>query len=155
MANICVFCDGTWQTDEDEENGVLTVSNVAKMRNTLALGDAGGEAQKRYYHPGVGTGGGRLSRLIGGGFGVGLQDNVKSAYKWLSVTYEPGDRIHLFGFSRGAFTVRTLAGRPVHAVSLLGHNAPLAFRHSSDGLEIDLPATPPCDYAYTFKIELG
>ncbi|MCB1832026.1 MAG: DUF2235 domain-containing protein, partial [Geminicoccaceae bacterium] len=110
MANICVFCDGTWQTDEDEENGVLTVSNVAKMRNSLAHEDTAGEAQKRYYHPGVGTGGGRLSRLIGGGFGVGLQDNVKSAYKWLSVTYEPGDRIHLFGFSRGAYTVRSLGG---------------------------------------------
>ena len=68
-----------------------------------------------------------------------------------------GDTLYAvcLGWPADKATVRTLAGRPVHAVSLLGHNAPLAFRHSSDGLEIDLPATPPCDYAYTFKIELG
>ena len=57
------------------------------------------------------------------GWGVGLGDNVKSAYKWLSVNYQPNDKIFLFGFSRGAFTVRSLAGM-IGACGLLDLSSP-------------------------------
>jgi hypothetical protein len=49
-------------------------------------------------------------RVLGGAAGLGLKRNVKGLYKALARVYDPGDRIYLFGFSRGAFTVRTLAG---------------------------------------------
>lgn len=110
MANLIVCCDGTWNTPDDKDGGVPTPTNVVKIKGCVAAADTGGEEQKIYYHTGVGTEGGLVNSVAGGGFGVGLADNVKSAYKWLAVTYKPGDRIFLFGFSRGAFTVRSLAG---------------------------------------------
>jgi uncharacterized protein (DUF2235 family) len=68
-----------------------------------------GSAQIVYYHPGVGTGNG-LDRLIGGGTGVGLARNVRDAYAFLVNNYMPGDEIFLFGFSRGAYTARSISG---------------------------------------------
>ncbi|WP_207537252.1 T6SS phospholipase effector Tle1-like catalytic domain-containing protein [Sabulicella rubraurantiaca] len=62
-----------------------------------------------YYQPGVGTRFG-LDRFRGGGFGLGLDANVRRAYKFLSFHYEPGDEIYVFGFSRGAYTARSLVG---------------------------------------------
>jgi len=64
--------------------------------------------QVTYYSVGVGTQYGE--RLKGGMFGWGLDKEVLQAYEWLSETYEPDDRIYIFGFSRGAFTARSLAG---------------------------------------------
>ena len=62
-----------------------------------------------YYHPGVGTGNG-LDRLIGGGTGVGLSRNVRDAYAFIVNNHQPMDEIFLFGFSRGAYTARSIAG---------------------------------------------
>lgn len=70
---------------------------------------ADGTSQIVYYHPGVGTGNG-LDRLIGGGTGVGLARNVRDAYAFLVNNYRDGDEIFLFGFSRGAYTARSVAG---------------------------------------------
>jgi Uncharacterized alpha/beta hydrolase domain (DUF2235) len=64
----------------------------------------------RDYHSGVGTEGGILSRVLGGAVGDGLDKNIKSAYKWLGQNYHPGDSIFIFGFSRGAYTARYVAG---------------------------------------------
>jgi uncharacterized protein (DUF2235 family) len=61
-----------------------------------------------YYRSGVGTR--RWEKLRGGAFGMGLSSNVKDAYRFLADAYEPGDELYLFGFSRGAFTARSLAG---------------------------------------------
>jgi len=70
---------------------------------------ADGIDQVVLYTYGVGTGGG-LDTFTGGAFGRGMEQNVRSMYRFLVHNYEPGDEIYLFGFSRGAFTVRTLAG---------------------------------------------
>jgi len=51
-----------------------------------------------------------LGRFIGGAVGDGLDKNIKSAYKWLGQNYQPGDSIYIFGFSRGAYTARYVAG---------------------------------------------
>jgi uncharacterized protein (DUF2235 family) len=110
MANLIVCSDGTWNTPDDMKNGVPTPTNVWKIHNALADLDATKTAQKKYYHPGVGTDGSWWNKLVGGGTGEGLNRNIKSAYHWLAKTYRRRDKIYLFGFSRGAYTVRCLGG---------------------------------------------
>jgi uncharacterized protein (DUF2235 family) len=105
MTNLVVCCDGTWNTPAEMDHGLPAPTNVVKLYNALVKGDA----QPAYYHPGVGTGRHWWDRLIDGGTGEGLDRNIKSAYRWLAEHYQPEDRIFLFGFSRGAYTVRSLA----------------------------------------------
>ena len=107
MKNIVVCCDGT-----GNEYGRNNTNVVA----TYALARAGA-GQVRYYDPGVGTGGweydessGALRAANDRATGVGLQKNVEDAYRFLMGAFAEGDRVFLFGFSRGAFTVRSLAG---------------------------------------------
>lgn len=104
--HLIVFCDGTWNTPDQMDNGIPAPTNVVKMRNALAVIPE----QHVYYHPGVGTDGGWWNRVVGGGTGEGLDNNIMSAYNWLARNYQPGAAIWLFGFSRGAYTVRSLSG---------------------------------------------
>ena len=106
MRWLVVCCDGTWNTPEQVHGGVPTPTNVVRLHHALEEGPE----QLRYYHPGVGTGPGLVDRLRGGGLGAGLEANIKSAYGWLAATWQEGDEICLFGFSRGAYTVRSLVG---------------------------------------------
>jgi uncharacterized protein (DUF2235 family) len=110
MANVVVCSDGTWNTPGERKGEDPTPTNVVKLYNALAERDGERVDQCKYYHPGVGTEGGLWSRLAGGGLGRGLDRNIMSAYRWLGDKYRPGDRIFLFGFSRGAYTARSLAG---------------------------------------------
>src|SRR5262249_1270588 len=66
--------------------------------------------QIAFYHDGVGTSKFIPFRLLGGALGLGFSRIVKDLYMELAYAYEPGDKLYLFGFSRGAYTVRTLAG---------------------------------------------
>jgi len=104
--NLVVCCDGTWNTPEQKENGQPAPTNVVKLYNLCVVD----EAQLTYYHPGVGTNGGLTDKVFGGGLGAGLTRNIQSAYAWLCRNYAIGDRIFLFGFSRGAYTARSLGG---------------------------------------------
>lgn len=108
MRNLIVCCDGTWNTPEQKAGNVPVPTNVVRLYNALCDHDPAGHPQLGYYHPGVGTEGGWWEKLAGGSVGKGLGKNIQSAYKWLAVNYRPGDRIFLFGFSRGAYTVRCL-----------------------------------------------
>ncbi|MEM7216458.1 MAG: DUF2235 domain-containing protein [Pseudomonadota bacterium] len=111
MRNLVVCADGTWNTLENEDEGDPAPTNVARIFAAAPDIDSGnGTHQLTYYHEGVGTQGGIIARLLGGGIGLGLNQNIMSGFKWLSVNYKPDDRIFLFGFSRGAYTVRALAG---------------------------------------------
>ncbi len=123
MKRLVVCCDGTWNTPDQEENGIPAPTNVFKLHNAVAetgvrvdpAREAGarvtpGIPQLTYYHPGVGTEGGWFKRLMGGAVGAGVSRHICSAYHWLGRHYAPGDEIFLFGFSRGAFTVRSLGG---------------------------------------------
>lgn len=110
MRNLIVCCDGTWNTPDQEHDGVPTPSNVTRLFNCLAPRDPAGNEQLKYYHPGVGSEGNWWERVAGGSVGIGLTHNILSAYKWLGVNYRTGDRIFLFGFSRGAYTARSLGG---------------------------------------------
>ncbi|MGC0334200.1 uncharacterized protein (DUF2235 family) [Streptomyces sp. SAI-170] len=100
---LVVCCDGTWNFADQPSK-----TNVAKVALSVRSGTVGGKEQRVYYHSGVGTA--RRERLRGGAFGVGLSRNILDAYRFLVETYEPGDELFFFGFSRGAFTARSLTG---------------------------------------------
>ena len=102
--NIVVCSDGTGNS-----GGKRHGTNVWRIFNAVDRYREGC-AQITYYDDGVGTHDIRLLRLLGGAFGWGLCRNIREAYEFLALNYEEGDRIFLFGFSRGAFTVRSLAG---------------------------------------------
>ena len=108
MKRLVVCCDGTWNTPDQEDNGILAPTNVFKLYNALADTAPDGTKQVGYYHPGVGGEGGLVSAVVGGSVGAGISRNIRSAYHWLGQNYAEGDEIYLFGFSRGAFTARSL-----------------------------------------------
>jgi uncharacterized protein (DUF2235 family) len=108
MKRLVLCCDGTWNRADQEIDDVPCPTNVVRLALRVAKRD-GATAQVIYYDQGVGTGN-VVDRLSGGAFGEGLEENIHDAYRFLVADYEPGDEIFLFGFSRGAFTVRSLAG---------------------------------------------
>lgn len=114
MKKLIVCCDGTWNSPEQEEYELPAPTNVVRLYNCLARVDDNQVQQRKYYHSGVGTEGGFLSRTAGGMYGKGLSQNIMSAYAWLGRNYDDGDLIYLFGFSRGAYTARSLAGMLRH-----------------------------------------
>ena len=126
--NIVICCDGTGNEFGGDGN-----SNVVKLYSTLPIN----QTQVAYYHPGVGTMGApnaftwvekQWSRIKGLAFGAGLLDNVADAYRYLMDTYADGDRVYLFGFSRGSYTARALAGL-LHMYGLLcpGNNGLIPY----------------------------
>ena len=100
-----VCCDGTWKRADD-----VDVSNIEKIARAVAPVDADGKPQIVYYRAGVGTGGSKTERLVGGAFGIGLDSAIVDAYRFLALNYEKGDKVYVFGFSRGAYTARSLVG---------------------------------------------
>ena len=103
---LVVCCDGTWDVPDSVSHGVAAPTNVAKLALALATTESGD--QELFYEAGVGTT--PDERILGGAFGYGLSRNVRSCYRFLAQKYEPGDELFLFGFSRGAYTARSLAG---------------------------------------------
>jgi uncharacterized protein (DUF2235 family) len=101
-----VLCfDGTWNAIADPN----IVTNVVKIANCVSVQDPKGFNQICYYNSGVGSGG-PIDRVLGGVFGAGLKNNVKRGLAFLTLNYNKGDEIYLFGFSRGAYTARAVAG---------------------------------------------
>src|SRR5712672_2243760 len=92
---LAVFLDGTW-------NSVNSNTNVWRMRALCATKSKDVKPQLVYYEVGV-------NGFLGGVFGQGLDENIRLAYEWLIENYRDGDEIFIFGFSRGAFTARSLA----------------------------------------------
>jgi uncharacterized protein (DUF2235 family) len=110
--NLVLCCDGTWDSADqaaDPKTGELCVSNVLKIAVRLKKVTSAGKLQIVYYDQGVGTGN-VLDKIGGGAFGDGLEANINDVYRFLIANYEPGDAIYLFGFSRGAYTARSIAG---------------------------------------------
>lgn len=110
MKSLIVSCDGTWNSVDQKQDDIPAPTNVVRLHNALARRDSAGREQRKYYHPGVGTDGSKLERLGGGAYGRGISRNIMGGYRWLADNYEPGDQIFLFGFSRGAYTARSLGG---------------------------------------------
>ncbi|MGH6895090.1 MAG: DUF2235 domain-containing protein [Geminicoccaceae bacterium] len=99
--NIVLLSDGTGNSPAK-----LNKTNVWRLYQALDLGD---DDQIAFYDDGVGTSGFRPLQILGGAFGWGLSRNVRDLYEFLCRHYRDGDHIYIFGFSRGAFTARTLA----------------------------------------------
>ena len=110
---LIVCCDGTWnEPDEkvdDNPADETEPTNVLKVVRGIAPVDRHKLPQVVYYDSGVGTQG-FLDRYVGGGFGRGISQNIQQAYRFIANNYHEGDELFLFGFSRGAYTVRSLAG---------------------------------------------
>ena len=101
---IAIFADGTGNSFFAQE------SNIWRLYRALDKTEKpGGLMQLARYVPGVGTSGNAALRMIDGVTGIGVPSNVRKLYRFLCWNWAPGDEIYLFGFSRGAFTVRTLA----------------------------------------------
>ncbi|KAI9820509.1 MAG: hypothetical protein M1832_003700 [Thelocarpon impressellum] len=119
LKRLVVCCDGTWL---DSDNGIETEgffgtprvqvpSNVTRLCRAITPDTADGlVAQIVYYQAGVGTGNSWWDKIVGGGTGLGLSENIREAYSFLANNYSHGDEIILVGFSRGAFTARSIAG---------------------------------------------
>ncbi|MBY0563652.1 MAG: DUF2235 domain-containing protein [Hyphomonadaceae bacterium] len=101
MKRIAIFCDGTWNDPNDPNP-----TNVYWLYESIAK-QAADVTQHARYLSGVGV---EENKLTGGVWGRGLNEKVLEAYDALSTHYEPGDEIYLFGFSRGAYTARSLCG---------------------------------------------
>ena len=97
--NIIIFADGTGQSEDGQyKTNVLKLSRLVKKASAIAK-------QRVFYDPGVGLGLDMMGKMIG----RGLSENVRQCYSEICKHYEEGDRIYLFGFSRGAATVASLA----------------------------------------------
>jgi uncharacterized protein (DUF2235 family) len=105
---LVVCCDGSWNKPDELAGGARAPTNVAKLALGVTPTARDGTPQLLHYQRGVGTV--RSQRLRGGAFGYGLSHNVRACYRFLVEHYEPGDDIYLFGFSRGAYTARSLVG---------------------------------------------
>ena len=145
--NLIVCCDGTNNQFQKENTNVIRLVQIL---------DRDHAKQRLYYQPGIGTlpepdtltkWWTKFYDVLGMAFGLGVIKNIQDAYRFLMEIWEQGDQIFLFGFSRGAYTVRVLAGM-LHTVGLLGHGSnemiPYAMRlykqlddHSGDTSSIE------------------
>jgi uncharacterized protein (DUF2235 family) len=98
MKRIVICFDGTW--NKAEQGAPTNVRRLSELIDRT-------EEQLKWYDEGVGTG---QWEKLRGAFGFGLSRNIQQGYAYLVLTYEPGDEIFLFGFSRGAYTARSLSG---------------------------------------------
>lgn len=106
MSKKIIFCaDGTWNTP----HGPSALPNDTNVRKLYVLLNDD-DSQLKYYDSGVGTDGSPFEHFFGGTMGEGLFQKVQDGYALLSYVWDPGDEIYIFGFSRGAYTARSLAG---------------------------------------------
>src|SRR5258708_6770231 len=100
MSKRIIFCaDGTWDS-------ATSHTNVYKLYKSLTTS----AEQIPLYDDGVGANGDPILHLLGGAFGTGLWEKIKQGYTKIAHVYEQDDSVFLFGFSRGAYTARSLAG---------------------------------------------
>jgi uncharacterized protein (DUF2235 family) len=121
---LIVCCDGTWMNSDSgwvkgkggSSGHPQTPSNVTRIARAMKDQDDAHHQQIVYYQAGIGTGVGLYDHIIGGGTGAGLAENIREAYSFLVSNYSEHDKlkqpdsIFLLGFSRGAFTARSIGG---------------------------------------------
>jgi uncharacterized protein (DUF2235 family) len=110
MKRIVICFDGTWNKPADEnlptEQQVET--NVCRFFRSISDAAAHGAEQVKWYDEGVGTK--WYDRFVGGAIGVALEKNILDGYEFLAQRYAEGDEVYVLGFSRGAYTARSLVG---------------------------------------------
>jgi len=111
MKNIVICCDGTGNEYGDNNTNVIETYKISKKTDQqIVFYDPGVGAGSWEYMEGKKPGEDSMKSMSDKATGVGLQENINDAYRFLMKIYTSGDRLFLFGFSRGAFTVRSLAG---------------------------------------------
>ncbi|MFM9909147.1 MAG: DUF2235 domain-containing protein [Chitinophagaceae bacterium] len=110
MKRIIICCDGTWNKPGNTDRGIPVKTNVLKLYEALSSVGQDGISQVKYYGQGVGTKYSLSDIFFGGITGSGIDRHIQDAYKFIMWNFEPGDDIYLFGFSRGAYTARSLIG---------------------------------------------
>ncbi|KAK6540546.1 hypothetical protein TWF694_009337 [Orbilia ellipsospora] len=109
---LIIACDGTWQdsNNEDLQDGKLkpptNVTRICRAIKSLSSSDI---PQIVYYQAGPGSSNNPFDKVIGGAMGEGVAQNLRECFSFLSNNYAPGDEIFFIGFSRGAFTARSVA----------------------------------------------
>lgn len=105
MKRLLCFFDGTWNRPDDQD----ALTNVVRLYRCVLPADATGTVQIAHYEIGIATDKayGRFAFPLGA-VGIGVTDRIQSGLRFIATTYQPGDEIHLFGFSRGAFQARAL-----------------------------------------------
>jgi uncharacterized protein (DUF2235 family) len=154
---LIVCCDGTWM---DADSGWVkgkggssghpqTPSNVTRIARAMKDQDDAHHQQIVYYQAGIGTGIGMYDHIMGGGTGAGLSENIREAYSFLVSNYSEHDKlkqpdsIFLLGFSRGAFTARSIGGF-IGAVGILKKVAmPFFYEIFQDWANAGNPKRPP------------
>ena len=151
--NIILCCDGT--------NNQFAKYNTNVVRLFQCLDRSPQAGQVAYYDPGIGTlaapgvwtrVGKALSRVVEMAFGVGIISKVESALSFLMQQYEPGDNVFIFGFSRGAYTARALAG-VLHKCGLPEDGADNLLPYFMNVFQNTSPAYKPV--AEAFKATFG
>lgn len=103
---IVVCADGTWNRPEKDLAKDFP-TNVLRMARAIDPRGSAGITQQVFYDWGIGS---YYEQVLGGATGKGLNKNIMDDYRYIVQNYQPGDEIFLFGFSRGAYTVRSLSG---------------------------------------------
>jgi uncharacterized protein (DUF2235 family) len=153
MKRIMACCDGTWSSAAQP-----CPTNVERLAKEIAPQGPDGTVQVVYYHDGVGTAPGE--RLLGGAFGYGLSAVVRDAYRAVVTAFDPGDEIFAFGFSRGAYTARSLVGlirncgvlRPEHVDRLDAAYALYRRRDDASRPDEDEAAAFRASYSFDTRI---
>ena len=110
MKRIVICFDGTWNKPAEESLAAnqRVETNVCRFHESIRDRDDRGVVQVKWYDEGVGAH--WYDRYIGGAIGAGLEVNIAEGYKFLAEAYEDGDEVYVLGFSRGAYTARSLVG---------------------------------------------
>ncbi len=106
---LIICCDGTWVNATGKDSKDAPPTNVSRLIRSLRQTTPQGRPQVVLYHAGVGSSGQLLDASIGGTFGLGLDQDIRDLYQFVCLNYADGDAIVLVGFSRGAFTARSVA----------------------------------------------
>ncbi len=130
MRRVIVCADGTWNKPDQKDRGKRKPTNVVKLARAIYPVDSRGISQLTSYDLGVGTHN-WWDKFVGGAFGRGLSEKIVEAYQFIVGNYAAGDELFLFGFSRGAYTVRSLSGL-IDLIGLLPKDEVFYMREAYD-----------------------
>jgi uncharacterized protein (DUF2235 family) len=146
IKRLVVCSDGTWQTLETK-----VPTNVRYMTMAIDHEDDEGMQQVLMYDAGIGTAN-AIDRQLGGALGEGIDINILELYTFLALNYQTGDEVYMFGFSRGAYTVRSLAGL-IHEAGLVRRDKLDRVKEAYDLYRSD--EDPESEVSASFRAENG
>ncbi len=146
MKRIALFMDGTW-----DSKGSKYPSNIEKLYDAVAPVARDGVRQLAQYQKGIGASSCGAWRIFAGATAAGLDTHVQELYSYLVQNYVPGDEIYLFGFSRGAYTARCLAGLIRNCGILTPEFGSALFRDEAYALYLHASFAPESPTAIAFR----